>query len=119
MALTKEQKNAVIAEVSDLLKESKMTVVANYKGMSVKSIQALRKAAKDNGTVVKVVKNRLVKQALSSVDNLKDVETSELKEQLLYAFNDQDEVSPAKTLNDFAKTHKKMELIGGIVQGEI
>jgi large subunit ribosomal protein L10 len=114
MALTKEQKNAVITEVSDLLQASKMTVVANYKGMSVKSIQALRKAAKDNGTVVKVVKNRLVKQALSNVENLKGVETAQLKEQLLYAFNDQDEVSPAKTLNDYAKTEPALEFVGAI-----
>jgi large subunit ribosomal protein L10 len=114
MALTKEQKNAVINEISDLLKDSKMTVVANYKGMSVKSIQALRKAAKENGTVVKVVKNRLVKQALSNVETLKDVETDSLKEQLLYAFNDQDEVSPAKSLNDYAKTEPALEFVGAI-----
>jgi large subunit ribosomal protein L10 len=114
MALTKEQKNAVIKEVSDLLKSSKMTIVANYKGMSVKSIQALRKEAKNNGTVIKVVKNRLVKQALANVTTLKDVETESLKEQLLYAFNDQDEVAPAKSLNDYAKNEPSLEFVGAI-----
>ena len=114
MALTKDQKSAVVAEVSELLTGSKMTVVANYKGVTVKSIQALRKQAKDSGTVVKVVKNRLVKQALSQVDSLKKVETKELKEQLLYAFSSEDEVSPAKALSDFAKTEPALQFVGAI-----
>lgn len=114
MALTKDEKSAVVNEVSSLLTESKMTVVANYKGITVKSIQALRKSAKENGTTVKVVKNRLVKQALKNVDTLKDVEVSELKEQLLYAFNSTDEVAPAKALNDFAKNEPALEFIGAI-----
>ncbi len=114
MALTKDQKSAVVAEVSELLTGSKMTVVANYKGVTVKSIQALRKQAKDSGTVVKVVKNRLVKQAIGQVDSLKNVETNELKEQLLYAFNSEDEVSPAKALSDFAKTEPALQFVGAI-----
>lgn len=114
MALTKEEKSAVVNEISGLLTESKMTVVANYKGITVKSIQALRKSAKENGTTVKVVKNRLVKQALKNVDALKDVEVSELKEQLLYAFNSADEVAPAKALNDFAKNEPALNFIGAI-----
>lgn len=114
MALTKDQKSAVVAEVSELLTDSKMTVVANYKGVTVKSIQALRKQAKDSGTVVKVVKNRLVKQAIGKVDSLKNVETNELKEQLLYAFNSEDEVSPAKALSDFAKTEPALQFVGAI-----
>ncbi len=114
MALTKDEKSAVVNEVSSLLTESKMTVVANYKGITVKSIQALRKSAKENGTTVKVVKNRLVKQALKNVDTLKDVEISELKEQLLYAFNSTDEVAPAKALNDFAKNEPALEFVGAI-----
>jgi large subunit ribosomal protein L10 len=114
MALTKQEKSEVVAEITKLLSESKMTVVANYKGVTVKSIQALRKQAKDNGTTVKVVKNRLVKQALSNVDVLKEVETNELKEQLLYAFNSEDEVSPAKALSDYAKTEPALQFVGAI-----
>jgi large subunit ribosomal protein L10 len=114
MALTKDEKSIIVNEVSSLLTGSKMTVVANYRGITVKSIQALRKTAKENGTTIKVVKNRLVKQALKSVDNLKDVEVSALKEQLLYAFNSSDEVAPAKTLNDFAKNEPALNFVGAI-----
>lgn len=114
MALTKDEKSAVVKEVSELLKSSKMTVIANYKGVTVKSIQALRKLAKENGTNIKVVKNRLVIQALNNLENMKEVDTASLKEQLLYAFNAEDEVSPAKALSDYAKKDPALEFVGAI-----
>jgi large subunit ribosomal protein L10 len=112
MALTKEQKTAVVADLTKLLSESKLTVVAQYKGMTVKSIQTLRKEAKEDGTSVKVVKNRLVKKAISEVESLKDVDTSALHSQLLYAFNDADEVAPAKALNAFSKKDPSLQFVG-------
>lgn len=114
MALSKEQKTAVIADLTNLLTSSKMTVVAQYKGMTVKSMQALRKEAKGNGTAVKVVKNRLVKQALTGVETLKGVDAAALEGQLLYAFNDADEVAPAKVLNDYAKKEPALQFVGAI-----
>lgn len=114
MALSKEQKTAVIADLTNLLTSSKMTVVAQYKGMTVKSMQALRKEAKGNGTAVKVVKNRLVKQALTGVETLKGVDVAALEGQLLYAFNDADEVAPAKVLNDYAKKEPALQFVGAI-----
>lgn len=114
MALTKDKKNEVIAEVAELLSTSKMTVVAAYQGTPVKAMQALRRQGRDNGTKLKVVKNRLVIQAIKAQDNLKDVDTSALSGMLLYAFNSEDEVAPAKVLADFAKTQPTLEFVGAI-----
>lgn len=112
MALKKEQKSAVVKEVADLLKTSKLTVVAKYQGLSVKQMQQLRASAKENGTTVKVVKNRLVKQALKQVESLKDADTSSLVDQLVYAFNSDDEVAPAQSLNAFAKLNPQLQFVG-------
>jgi len=114
MALTKDKKQEVIAEVSELLDNSKMTVVAAYQGTPVKAMQALRRSGEDNGTKLKVVKNRLVIQALKSRESLKDIDTSSLNGMLLYAFNNEDEVSAAKTLAEFAKTQPTIEFVGAI-----
>lgn len=114
MALTKDKKNEVIAEVADLLSSSKMTVVAAYQGTPVKAMQQLRKSGADNGTKLKVVKNRLVIQAIKGQANLKDVDTSALNGMLLYAFNSEDEVAPAKVLAEFAKTQPTLEFVGAI-----
>src|SRR5882672_8904081 len=103
MALTKDQKDEVVAEVSDLLQSSKMTVVAKYQGTTVKALQTLRREARSNGTKVKVVKNRLVIKAVQANATLKDADTAALQGMLLYAFNADDEVAPAQILSKFAK----------------
>jgi len=114
MALTKSKKDDVVKEVSELLATSKLTVVAKYQGTTVKALQSLRRDARGTGTKVKVVKNRLVIKALQSTTALKDVETSALEGMLLYAFNSEDEVAPAKSLNDFAKANPTLEFVGAI-----
>jgi len=114
MALTKEKKHEVVSEVKDLLSTSKLTVVAKYQGTTVKALQELRRDARDNGTRVKVIKNRLVKEALKQVDSLKAVDTAPLEGMLLYAFNGEDEVAPAQSLNNFAKANPSLEFVGAI-----
>lgn len=114
MALTKDKKNEVVEEVSQLLSNSKMTVVAAYQGTPVKAMQALRRAGRDNGTTLKVVKNRLVIKAIQSTDNVKDADTSALTGMLLYAFNGEDEVAPAQVLANFAKTQPTVQFVGAI-----
>lgn len=114
MALTKAKKNEVVSEVADLLSSSRMTVVAAYQGTPVKAMQELRRKASDNGTSVKVVKNRLVIKAIQSNEDLKDADTSALNGMLLYAFNSEDEVAPAQAVATFAKTQPTLSFVGGI-----
>lgn len=114
MALSKEKKAEAVADIKNYLQNSKLTVVASYKGTSVKSMQALRSQAKEGGTTVKVYKNRLVKLALSGDDKFKDMDTAQLTGQLLYAFNSEDEVAPAQALANFAKAEPQLEFIGAI-----
>jgi large subunit ribosomal protein L10 len=114
MALTKDQKQSVVQDVINLLEKSKLTVVAKYEGTGVKALQGLRRDARTNGTVVKVVKNRLVIQAIKGSSNVKDVDTSALNGMLLYAFNSEDEVAPAQSLNTFAKQNPSLQFVGAI-----
>ena len=114
MALSKDQKNEVVSDVAELLKSSKMTVVAKYQGTTVKALQELRRSTRESGTNVKVVKNRLVIKAIQANENMKDVDTSELNGMLLYAFNSEDEVAPAQSLNTFAKTNPSLQFVGAI-----
>lgn len=119
MALTKNQKQTVVGEVAELLQSSKMTVVAKYQGTTVKAIQTLRRDAKQHGTKVKVIKNRLVIQALKGNETLKGVDTTQLQGMLLYAFNGEDEVAAAQALNTFAKQNPTLEFVGAIsAEGE-
>ncbi|HSX23788.1 MAG TPA: 50S ribosomal protein L10 [Candidatus Saccharimonadales bacterium] len=114
MALTKDKKNEVVEEISQLLADSKLTVISAYKGTPVKAMQALRRQARDNGTKVQVVKNRLVIQALKSNEATKQLDTSALTGMLLYAFNSEDEVAPAQAIAEFAKKQPTLQFVGAI-----
>lgn len=114
MALTKDKKNEVVAEVSQLLANSKLTVIAAYQGTPVKAMQELRRLGRENGTTMKVVKNRLVKKAIETTDSIKSSDTSALEGMLLYAFNSEDEVAPAQVLANFAKKQPSIKFVGAI-----
>lgn len=116
MALSKDKKAEVVEEVAQLLKDSKLTVVAKYQGTSVKSMQHLRKDSRDNGTKVMVVKNRLFKKAASGDERFKDTDLSALTGQLMYAFSTEDEVAPAQSLAQFAKAEPQIEFVGALTK---
>lgn len=113
MAITRDKKQALVAQMSDNLKDSKLTVYAQYNGLSVADIQELRKMAREAGVVITVIKNRLVRVAMSQNPIYKDTDTSALTGQLLYAISSDDEVAPAQVLDKFAKTHPALEFVGG------
>lgn len=114
MALSKDKKAEVVAEVSELLSSSKLTVIAKYSGTSVKAMQQLRREATQTGTTVSVVKNRLFQRALSGDERFAEASKNILTGQLMYAFNADDEVAPAQVLANFAKQQPQIEFIGGL-----
>lgn len=112
MAITRDKKNTLVAELSDVMSVAKMTVFAQYQGLSVADIQELRARAREQGVTIRVVKNRLVRVAMGSIDTYKATDTSALTGQLLYAISDTDEVAPAQVLDTFAKTHPALVFAG-------
>lgn len=114
MAISRDKKQALVAELTELLNDAKGTAFAEYTGLSVPEIQELRKKAREAGVVIKVVKNRLMRVALSQVKAYKDTDVSGLAGQLIYAVSVDDEVAPAQVLNNFAKEKAALKLMGGI-----
>ena len=113
MAISKDKKNALVADLTELLSGAKTTVYAKYQGLTVAELQELRQAAREAGVKIKVVKNRLVRVAMGQIAVYKDTDTTGLTGQLLYAVSSDDEVAPAKVLAEFAKKHKALDLVGG------
>ena len=113
MAITRDKKYELVAEMSELLAQSKATVFATYNGLSVADVQKLRAEAREAGVTIRVIKNRLVRVALSEVEAYKNTDVSGLTGQLLYALSANDEVAPAKVLHTFAKTNDALVIAGG------
>ena len=112
MAISKDKKQQLVADLNEILSDAKMTVFAKYQGLSVSELQELRHLARENNVKIKVVKNRLVRVAMDEIAVYKDTDTSALEGQLLYAISNDDEVAPAQVLAKFAKEHQALELKG-------
>ena len=112
MAISKDKKQQLVADLNELLSDAKMTVFAKYQGLTVAEMQDLRKAARESNVTIKIVKNRLVRVAMGEIAVYKDTDTSALQGQLLYAVSNEDEVAPAQVLAKFAKNHEALQLQG-------
>lgn len=112
MAISHSKKETLVAELGQVFTTFKTVAFAEYGGLSVAELQELRRTAREQGVVIKVVKNRLVRVAMSQNEALKDTDTSLMKGQVLYAISDEDEVLPAKLLAEFASKHPEMKLVG-------
>lgn len=113
MAITRDKKNTLVAELAELFSASKGSVGAEYTGLSVADLQVLRAAARETNVVIRVAKNRLVRVALAADNKFKNADTSLLTGQLVYAFSSVDEVAPAQVLAKFARNHPALKLVVG------
>ena len=111
-------KKGVVAEIAEKLQKSASCVVVDYKGLKVEELTELRNKFREAGIDYKVYKNTLVRRAAAEVGNMAQFDDVNLVGTNAIAFGYEDPVAPAKIVNDFAKTHPKIELKMGFVEGE-
>jgi len=112
-----EMKKAKVLEIKDKMEKAQGMVFAKYQGLTVEEDTELRKKLREAGVEYKVYKNTLTTLAAKEL-GLESLE-SYLVGPLSVAFGYEDATAPARVLNDFAKTHKKLELKAAIVEGNI
>lgn len=111
------KKTATVDEIKQKLTGSTAVILTDYRGLSVKEMQALRSKLREVGGEVKVYKNTLTELALRelalpAMDEL-------LQGPTLFTFSTGDPVTPAKALVDFAKEHKQLEVKGGYIESRV
>ncbi len=116
MALNLEQKQKVVAEVAEVAKSALSLVAAEYHGLSVDQMTELRNKARDGGVYLRVVKNSLVRRAVSETE-FECIQDS-LSGPLIFAFSQEDPGAAGRLVKQFAKTNKKLVTkivsIGGV-----
>jgi large subunit ribosomal protein L10 len=117
MSKAVEAKKQVVSEIAAKLRDSKSTIVVDYRGLTVAEVTELRKNLREAGVEFKVYKNTLTRRAAE------EVEMAGLNEYLTgpnaIAFSNEDVVAPAKVLNDFAKKHEALEIKAGVIEGKL
>ena len=106
MALSIEQKKAVVAEVADAANKALAAVAAEYRGLTVKEMTELRVKAREEGVFLKVAKNTLVRRAVEGTEY--ECMQESLTGPLLFAFSMDDPGAAARLVKDFSKDHEKL-----------
>jgi large subunit ribosomal protein L10 len=116
MALTYAEKQDVVAEVADVAGSALSAVAAEYRGLSVSQLTALRAKARSNGVYVRVVKNSLARLAVKGTEF--ECMNDHLSGPLMLAFSKEDPGAAARLFRDFAKENDKFVITLGAVGGE-
>lgn len=117
MSKALELKKQTVAEIAEKLKDSKSTILVDYRGLDVSEVTELRSQLREANVDFKVYKNTLTRRAAQEAgfEGLDEVLTGPTA----VAFSTEDVVAPAKVLNNFAKDHENLEIKGGIIEGNV
>ena len=112
-----EQKQAIVADLAEQLKNSPAGVVVNYQGITVEDDTKMRKALREAGVSYMVMKNSLTGRACDEVG------LSDMKQYLTgmtaIAIANDDAVAPAKVLKEYAEKIESFQILAGYLDGKV
>ena len=112
-----EKKQKIAEDLHERFSKSVIVVVADYKGLDVSSMNALRRKLREEDIEFQVAKNTLLIRAA------KDTEAALIEDYFkgpsAVALSYTDPVAPAKILAQFAKDNQKLEIKGGVLKNKV
>ena len=115
--MKKEDKEKVVSELTERLKTSETLLVADYRGLTMPQIDALRSRLIESGASFTVVKNTLTRRAAEAAGADALLTLLEGPSAIAFLEADGDMVAAAKALADSAKESRVLEIRGGVLQG--
>jgi len=108
MALRFAEKQTVVAEVAEVASKALSAIAAEYRGLTVEQLTALRVEARKVGVYLRVVKNTLARRALEGTDFacMKDGLTGPL----ILAFSLEDPGAGARVISEYVKSNDKLQV---------
>jgi large subunit ribosomal protein L10 len=113
----KEDKQKVVEELTERLRSSDTLLVADYRGLTMPQIDALRTRLLESGARFTVVKNTLTRRAAEAAGADALLTLLEGPSAIAFLDADGDMVAAAKALADMARESRILEIRGGILQG--
>ena len=115
--MNKEEKNTLIADLHERLRQAHFAIMTEYRGLTVAEMNRLRRELKQVDAIYQVAKNTLTRRAL------KDTAFEKLEELLRgptgLVTTAKDPVAVAKILVRFAEQHDKLKITGGVLDGAV
>tara|TARA_B100000508_G_scaffold60333_2_gene47543 strand:+ start:88538 stop:89032 length:495 start_codon:yes stop_codon:yes gene_type:complete len=115
MAITREKKSEILANLSDVLTNAKSLVFVGFKGIGGNDTTEMRRALKDEDVKYFVAKKRLIKKAIA--DNKVAGDLPELEGELAIAYTtSEDTTAPARLIHEYGKKHEGLTILGGVFE---
>lgn len=108
MALNLEGKKAVVAEVAEIASTAYSAVAAEYDGLTVSDMTALRNAAREQNVHIRVIRNTLARRAVEGTDFACMQEG--MTGPLVFGFSMEDPGAVARVMGEFSKENEKLEV---------
>jgi large subunit ribosomal protein L10 len=115
LSLNRNEKAAVVTDVAAQVARSQTLALAEYRGLTVAHLDALRKQAREKGVYLHVLKNTLARRAVAGTPF--EVAQGAMVGPLIYGFSE-DAVAAAKVIADFAKGNDKLIVKAGAYAGK-
>jgi len=115
LSLNRNEKAAVVTDVAAQAAGAQTLALAEYRGLTVAHMDALRRQARDAGVYLHVLKNTLARRAVNGTPF--EVASEAMVGPLIYGFSE-DAVAAAKVMAEFAKTNDKLVIKGGVYAGK-
>jgi len=115
LSLNRNEKAAVVTDVSAQAARSQTLALAEYRGLTVENLNKLRVDARAKGVYLHVLKNTLAQRAVAGTPF--EVAQGAMVGPLIYGFSE-DAVAAAKVIADFAKGNDKLIIKGGAFAGK-
>ena len=111
------KKQAQVEELAKELKEAKLVLLTNYRGITVTDVTKLRSELRSANAEYRVIKNNIVKRALDA-NGEKELD-SVLEGPVALITSKEDYLAPAKVIYNFTKGHDFYKIKGGVVEGKV
>lgn len=112
-----KQKEEEVKALAASIKDAKLVLLTDYRGINVTDVTNLRKTLRENNSEYKVIKNNITRRALQEcgIEGLNEV----LEGPTAVIMNSEDYLNPAKAIYEFAKKNEFYKIKGGIVEGKV
>ena len=114
--MKKNQKKNYITEMTTQFENSKAVMVTHYQGLTMTQVDELRSKMREHGIIFKITKNRITKIAIKETP-VKDLEKYFTGPTATAISSDP--ITTAKILTKFAKSHDKLKIVAGFMNGKV
>ena len=111
------KKQAQVDELAKVLKDAKVVLLTDYRGINVADVTELRSELRKSDSEYKVIKNNIIRRALAEngIEGLDDL----LEGPTAVIMNNEDYLEAAKAIYNYSKDNDFYKIKGGVIEGKV